>query len=152
MSPTQRREAERPVVPGVLVVADADQRALEQPYYRGEHLVSCQLRERDVPLHALTNERENLAERNHPAELGFVAHGAVARMVAVLLSSARVSRCDLQMPRRIRTDPHARPARRNHEPSYSLELRLVAYHDTVGSGVDKAAAATLATDPRCRVG
>src|SRR5207244_1606211 len=109
----------------------ADQRAFEQPNDRRQHLVTRQLGEVDVPLDALTDERQDLAEGDHPAELRLVAHLAVSWVVSILLPSSCVARGNLQMSRRVRANPHVIPLGGNDELSDSLELRLVANHGTV---------------------
>ena len=142
----QRRQAERAVVACVLVVADADQRALEQPDHRCQHLVARQLGKVDVTLDTLADERQDLAERHHAAELRLVTNGAILRVIPILLPPPRVSRRDLQVSGGIRADPDFSPPWRNDQLPNAVQLRSVLNDSAVGSDVDKAAAATLSTD------
>src|SRR3954471_10916773 len=57
MAAPQRGEAVRAVVAHVLVVADADQRAVEEPHHGGEELPAAQVRRAQVALDALAKAR-----------------------------------------------------------------------------------------------
>src|SRR5688572_10007176 len=147
VSASECREPERAIVPGVLVAAHANQRLLEQPDDRREHLLTRQRRCRDVLLHALTDARQHFAEVHQPAELRVVANRAIPRVVAILLSSARIARRDLQVAARRRADPHVRPSWRDHELADALELRRVAYRRAIGPRVRKASPTPPASNP-----
>jgi hypothetical protein len=66
--------------------------------------------------------RQRLREADHPVVLRLVAHGAPVRVVAVLLASACVAPCRLQVAPRIRADPHVVPCRRNHQRADARQL------------------------------
>ncbi len=100
VAPAQRGEAEGVVLARVLVVADADQRAVEQPHHGGEELAPRMVRRAQVALDALAQQRQHLAELEHVAELRVVARLAVRRVIAVLLAAARVARRGLDVARR----------------------------------------------------
>src|SRR5712692_10890 len=121
----QGREAEGAVLAGVLVVAYADQRLVEQHDHGGEDLAPGQVARAQVALDALADLREDFAEFEHAPELGFVARFAVARMVAVLFSSARVARRRLDVAFGVRAYPDVGPGGGNREGVDSLALGLV---------------------------
>ncbi len=50
----QRRQAKRAILPGVLDVADADQRIVEQAHHRGQDLLAGQARPGKIARHLLT--------------------------------------------------------------------------------------------------
>ena len=61
------RQAVRAVGPGVLVVAHADQRRLQQPHDRGEHLPAGQAGQREVALDARADLRQGRGRRRSSA-------------------------------------------------------------------------------------
>jgi hypothetical protein len=69
----QRREAEGLVLARVLLIADADERLVEQADDGGEHLVARELLALQVALDAIAQQRQHLAELEHVAELGAIA-------------------------------------------------------------------------------
>src|SRR5919108_6642571 len=71
--------------------------------------------------------RQRPGERAHAAELGFVAHFAPARVVAVLLASARVAPGRLQMAILAWADPYLLPRGRDGECLDSRQHRLAAH-------------------------
>src|SRR5262249_38611209 len=86
--PAQRGEAEGTVLARVLVVADADQRLVEQRHDGREDLPPRELARAQVALDALADLREGLAELEHAPEFRLIARVAVQRVVAVLLAPA----------------------------------------------------------------
>src|SRR5439155_17669639 len=80
----QRREAERGVLPRVLLVADADARGLEQAHHGGKHFLARQTGKGEVAAHLPPDARQRASEGDHPAVLVFVARFAPARVIAVL--------------------------------------------------------------------
>ena len=146
MSPTQRREPERLVRLGVLVGADADQGALQQPNHCRHHLLARKPGQRDVVLDPLTNQLQHVAEGNHPLELDAVPLLAKRGMVAVLLPAACVARRHLQVTVRVRADPHVRPGGRDHQRPEAAQHGGVANRATLGIHVRVAAAVTPATN------
>src|SRR2546425_12541202 len=115
VAPAQGGEPEGAVLAGVFVVAHADQRLVEQHHHGGEDLAPRQVARAQIALDALADLGEHFAELEHAAELGFVARLAVARMVAILLSSARVARRRLDVSPGIGTDPDLGPGGRDRK-------------------------------------
>src|SRR5581483_4557300 len=143
----ERGETERAVRLRVLVVADADQRLVEQAHHGREDLAPRQVARAQVALDALADLRKDLAELEHAAELRPVARVAVQRVIAVLLASARVARGDLDVALRVRADPHLGPRRRHHERREALELLALGDALAVGPAIAPARARALAADP-----
>src|SRR5206468_12714985 len=99
-----------------------------------------------VRLHFCANRGQRLAEIHHPAELGVVAYLAVHRMIPVLLAAASVVTYGLQMPVRRRTDPDARPRRRNGQRFYTLDLSFIANDGSRAVDESEASTRTFAHD------
>ena len=104
----QRRQPERAVEPRVLVVADADQRQLEQPDDRprapsraaGPRRAEVRV---DPPPDRGSSAREAAPCGRTSARS---RDGAIARVVAVLLAPPRVAAGGLEVAARFRADPH----------------------------------------------
>ena len=105
----QRRQAERLVVARVLVVADADQRLLEELHHGRHDLRARQAGRRDVGVGPAAQRRQRRGEIEDAVVLRFVADLAPARVIAMLLAAARVAAGGLQVAARIR-DRSRRPA------------------------------------------
>ncbi len=112
---TQRREAERLVVPRILLVADANERLLEQLHDGGKDLFARQAGAAHVGGRARANARQGLSERDQAAVFHFVAHLSPSRVITILLASARIAAGRLQVAVRIRADPNVRPRRGDDE-------------------------------------
>lgn len=93
---------------------------------------------RQVGTYATPQLRQCLAERHDAVELAAAALGIPLRVVTVLLAAAQVATSDLQVPARVRIDPHVRVGRRNGEATNPIEGALVA---------DQPAARTLVAEP-----
>ena len=115
VAPPQRGEAVGAVLAHVFVVADADQRLVEQAHDRGEDLPAAQVGRAQVALEALAQERQHLAEFQHALELRLVARRPIVGVVAVLLAPARIRAGRLDMTVRVGADPDARPGGRYGE-------------------------------------
>jgi len=116
-----RREAEGVVLLGVALVADADAGALEQPNDERQHLAARQSLQRHVGAHLAAHARQHARELGKMVELVGVAHFTPARVVAVLLSSARIAAGCLQVAAFIAADPDIGPRRRDRERLDPLE-------------------------------
>src|SRR5512144_1455162 len=97
----QRRQAEALVLFGVFLVADANQRGLEQPHDGCQHRTAGERLAPHVAFDLLADRRQRAAEFLHALELDFVSRRVPVGMIAVLLASARVSSGRLQVPPRI---------------------------------------------------
>src|SRR4029078_318562 len=91
VSVPERRQPERAVGARVLVVADANERLLEQLDDEREDLVARQARAPEILGRPPPDRRQRLREADHAVVLRVVANRAPARMIAVLLASARVA-------------------------------------------------------------
>src|SRR6185437_3049148 len=110
-----RRQAERPVLPRVLVVADADAGLVQEADDRRYHPGLAERMAGDVAFDPPPDPRQRRGERQHSVVLGLVSQLPPARVVAVLLAPAGVAARGLEMPLRRRADPHVRPCRRDGE-------------------------------------
>ncbi|HLH18486.1 MAG TPA: hypothetical protein VKX45_14790 [Bryobacteraceae bacterium] len=106
-------QAEGLVLPCVFIVAHADERGLEQPHDRRQHLLARQAGTGEVLLHAAPDHREHGAERNHPGIFCLVAYSPVERVIPVLLPSLCIPAICLQVTVRRGADPDIPPCRRD---------------------------------------
>ncbi len=79
------------IVAGVLLVADADQRLLQQLHDSREHFLPRQPLLLQIGAGVAANARKHPRERDEAFVLGFVTLFAPARVIAVLFASARVA-------------------------------------------------------------
>jgi len=148
----ERRQAVRMIRPRVLVVADTDQRLLEQADDGGEDALAGERRPFHVGRHPAANARQRRAELDEMVVLRFITRGAPRGVVAVLLASARVAAGRLNVTVVGRTNPDVRPRRRNRECVDAIERRRVADHATRGGDVRETRPGTAATNARPFVG
>src|SRR5439155_18702208 len=123
-----RRQAGRSILPRVFLVADANERLLEELDDSREHFLARQASAFQIGVGARADARQRARERDETAVLRFVAHFAPARMVAVLLAAARVAAGRLQMAGRDRANPDVGPRGRDRERFDALQL------DAIGDG------------------
>jgi hypothetical protein len=81
-----RRQPERAVLLGVLAVAHADERPLQEADDEREHLLARQPGTGEIALDARADARQRFAEEEDAAVLGLVPLRAETRVVAVLLA------------------------------------------------------------------
>src|SRR4051794_8356712 len=148
----QRGEAEGLVLARVLVVAHADERAIQQPHHRGKELAARMVRGAQIVLDAIAQQRQHLAELEHMPELRVVARVAVGGVIAVLLATARVARGRLNVAVGIGTDPDLAPGRRDRERVDPLALAPIDDAHAVRQIIGPAAADALARDAALVVG
>ena len=129
----QGRKTEGVVVAGILGIADAHERCLEQANDRGDHLLARQPWPRKIARDPPANARQGAGESGEPPVLRLVAQLAPALVIAILLASSCVAPGRLDMALRARADPYLRPGRRDGEPSNSLKRRSVV-HRGAGRG------------------
>ena len=115
MPVVHRRQPDGAVGPRVFLVADANQRFLEQLHRGGEHLDARQPALADVGGGAPADLAKRQREGRQLGVLRLVAHLAESRVIAVLLAPARVASGRLQMTVRVGADPDADPGRRDDE-------------------------------------
>src|SRR5205823_2993741 len=142
----ERGEAVASILLRVLLVADADQRLLEELDDRCDHLLLREPLPRQVLANALPNRAERVAERDHASVLGFVADLAPPRVVAVLLAPPRVPAGGLDVAALVGADPHVRPRRRNGQRPDPLQRGFVEDPLPVRSDVREPLAGSFAPD------
>jgi hypothetical protein len=134
----ERRQPERAVQSGVLVVADTDQRQLEQPNHGGQDLIARQAAHGKIRVTAPPDPRQRLGECQHAVELVGAPALVPVRVVAVLFAATRVPATGLDMAVRPRADPHIRPRGRDREGPDPAERLLVANRRAVSVLVGEA--------------
>ena len=144
----QRRQAERLVGAGVFLVADPDQRGLEQPDDGGQHPRPRQRRRLQIAHHATTKDRQRAPEGEESAVLGRVTHLRPSRVIAILLASALVAAGGLHVAVGALADPDARPGRRDHQRADARERRGVADDAALRIAIDRPLATDLSRDAR----
>ena len=141
----ERRQPEAAVLAAVLVVADTDERAVEQRDHERLDLAPRQARPGEIVAQRRAELRQRRAEVGEAVELRAVTDLAPPRVVPVLLAAAGVPARRLQVPSRIRADPHIGPGRRNGEAVDPLPVRSA--HGAAGrSGVGEPTTTSLAPD------
>ncbi len=147
-------QAEGLVGPGVLVVANSDQRRLEQAHHGRQHLAPTQAGLAQLGLDGGADAREGVPESQHPPELGLVTERAPSRIVSVLLAPFRVPAGGQEMAMANGRDPHLLPSRRDRQPADPAQGIPVLHQRPVGRAIAEAAAGTAshdAADPICDV-
>src|SRR5205085_476101 len=119
----QRRQPERLVVACVLLVADADERLVQHAHDRSDDARACERRLAEIVVHLTSDRAKGRTKLGEAFELRVVAAGAKRRVVAVLLTAARVATRRLNVPVRVGTDPHLRPRRRYCQRLDALAFR-----------------------------
>ena len=111
----ERGEAVGLIVPGVLVIADAHQRAVEDTDRGRQHQCSAERPLAQVPRHALAQFRQRGGEIEDMQEFRQLPPFPPAGVVDVLLAAAGVATGRLDVPVRIRADPDVGPGGRNDQ-------------------------------------
>jgi hypothetical protein len=148
----ERGQAVAPVLLRIVVVADPDQRGLEEVHDGGEDLLARKAAQRHVLAHPGANRRQPFREDQQVLVFGALAQLAEARVIAVLLAPARIAPRRLDVAVRRGTDPHVGPGRGNGKGSDPLEHMAIAERDTFGPQVGKAPAGLLPAQPGMVVG
>src|SRR5688572_26664806 len=87
----QRGQSVRAIFARVFIVADANQRGLEQPHDRRQDFLARQSRSAQISLDAGAQPGQRFAERQQTLELRLVAQLAPALVIAILLAPALVA-------------------------------------------------------------
>jgi hypothetical protein len=136
---------------GVLLAADAEQADVEQPRgARANALTGGLLGLLERRPHPRPQPRQRPREVLHLPELLALTLFTPDRAVQVLRAPGRVDSGRLQVPVRIRADPHLAPRRRDRQRLDSPDSVLVADALPVDVEVDEAAPAAQSTEPRDR--
>src|SRR5438132_5061173 len=109
----QRRQPVGAVLLSVLVIPDADSGVFQQADDGREHLLPWQAGPFEVAVGLFADLRQRLGEGEHAVVLDRVTDLAPTKVVAILLSPARVASCRLEMAARVGTDPDVRPGGRD---------------------------------------
>src|SRR5437762_1123891 len=121
----QRREAVAAVLFRVFLVADANERDLEQPDDRGDDLVSGDLAAAQIAVDALPYLRQGIREIKDAFVLRLFADLTEAVVIAVLLATLRIATRRLQMPARVRGDPDVAPGGWDRKTAHATKIVLV---------------------------
>jgi hypothetical protein len=116
-----RRQAVGSVLPRVFIVADADQRGLQQAHHRRQHFLTPHPAQRQVALHPAADMRQRLGEGHHAREFVFVPLLPPLFVIAVLLAPACVAARRLDVAVVVRANPDLRPRRRDGQTLDSLQ-------------------------------
>src|SRR6266487_4136848 len=81
-----RSQAERVVLTGIFVVADADETFFQEPDNGSQDFIPRKAWQPQIPFYSRADFRQRLRKRDHAVILGFVAHFAPPRMIAMLLA------------------------------------------------------------------
>src|SRR5262245_8832075 len=144
----QGRQAERTVRGGVLRVAHADERRLEQPDHRRQHLLPREPRAGKISRDAPPDRREFRGKQGHPRVLRYVADLRPTGTVGVLLASTAVARHSLDVAVRAEADPDVGPGRRDGERPDAAPRPEVSDRRTVGADIPEAAPGPETSEPR----
>ena len=101
---------------------------------------------REIAPHDAPQMRQPFAETDEPVELAGVARRAPLRVIAVLLSSARVAAGRLQVPARVGTDPDVRVRRRNRQHANAIKHARLAHAMALGIEIDESPARAATRD------
>ena len=106
---------------GVFVVADSDQRVVEQPNGGGDNTLERQLVLPHVGLDSFPEIRKCVAEADERLELRFVPGALPIVVVAILLAIAGIAPGCLDVSPRVDAEPNVGPGGRNDETPESIE-------------------------------
>jgi hypothetical protein len=120
-----RRQAVGPVLVRVLLAADPEEAAVEQPHRSGEDTVAARLVIAEAARRDLAQPRQGSRELEHLVELLLVTAGTPAIVVPVLFPSAGVGSDRLDVAVLVRTDPDVGPGGRDHQRGDPRQRLLV---------------------------
>ena len=132
----------------VVLRADAEQPAVEQPHGCREHAVTPHPVRRQVPPHHPPQLRQRFGELEHLVELLLIAPDAPIGVVEVLLAARRVDPCRLQVAARVHADPYVLPGGRDRQLADAGQRLLVVEPAAVGQQEFEPATAAAALDAR----
>jgi hypothetical protein len=113
------------VLPGVIVIADADQCRLEQMHGCRQHLFPWQSPQRHMFRDSFPNPRKQARKLHYVLELGTFAEFAELGVIAILLAPLRVAASRLHVAVAVGADPDVGPSRGNCQPPDAPESTLV---------------------------
>ncbi len=128
------------VVAQVALVADADQRVVEQAHHQRHDFLSIKARAGQVHLQLRAQFWQGLGKGQHAPVLVLVTQFAPLGVVAVLLATASVAAGGLQVALRVAANPHIGVGRRDHQRGDARQGFAVAHALPLGVEVDEAVA------------
>jgi hypothetical protein len=143
-----RRDPVGVVLLGVVLRADPEVAAVEQPRRAGERALARHPLRAQVAPDAPAHLRQRAREDDHRVELLLVAARAPERVVEVLLTPGGVDAGGLDVAERIGADPDVLPRRRDRELADPLQHARLGDPAPVLLAVLEAAPAATADDPR----
>ena len=117
----ERREPVGAVLLRVLLVADADERGLQELGDGGEDLLARDAGEREIGVDLLADRGQRVGERGQVVELHPVAERGPVRVVLVLEAATLVPPDRLEVRVGIGADAHVGPGGRDHDAADALE-------------------------------
>src|SRR6266566_6630804 len=148
----QGRQPVGAVLLSVLIIPDADSGIFQQADDGREHLRPRQVGSFEVAVRVFTDLRQRLGKGEHAVVLDRVADLAPARVVAILLSPARVTSGRLEVAAPVGTDPDVGPGGRYGEALDPADGLLVADGAAVAIQVGEPLPHSLPPDSRRLVG
>ncbi len=152
MAVAQRGQAVGTVLPAVGVVPHPQQCVVQQRHDDRQHLLPRMTRQGQVATQRAAQHGQRVAEGDDTVELVLTATTGPVPVVAVLLATADVTPCRLQMPVRIGADPDLAPCRRDRQRPYPRKRLHIMDGSVPGRTVDKAPSLPLAAQSRLAVG
>src|SRR5690606_3121623 len=132
----------------VFVVADSDQREVEQPHDQRQHALARQAVPPEVGVHLLTDARQRVAKQDHAVELRLAADLVPAGVVDVLLAALVVAARGQNVPVEVVADPHVRPSGRDGQRLVAATLVRAGDTLAIRADVGEPPAPALALDAR----
>ncbi|MCY1230150.1 hypothetical protein D9M72_425510 [compost metagenome] len=148
MAAAQRGEAVGAVLPRILRTAHAHKRGVEQLYHCRDHFFARHAVAAQVARDARPQAGQYAAEGRQPRVFVRIAQRAPLSVVDILLAAPRITPGRLQVPRRVRADPHFLVGRRNRQRSDACQRGGIVHASAVGVDVGKVAALAAAPDAR----
>ena len=140
------------IVAGIFLIADPDERDLEEAHDGRQDLLARQPAARLIFGHARTKPRQCPGKRQHAVELGGVAERAPVGVVAILLAALRIAPGRLQVALAVGADPDVGPGRRDGQPLEAGDLPAVLDRAALGVAIAEGAARAPTPDARHVVG
>ncbi len=146
-----RGEAERIIVAGVFLIADADERFFEELHERGKNFFARQSFELEVAFGRPANFGKRFPKGNHAVEFRFIARLPPQRVITVLLAFAGIDAGSLDVSVIGGANPDAGPCGRDDEGADTVERGGVADFLPVGITEGKIRMLPFARDSRTMI-
>jgi hypothetical protein len=93
-------------------------------------------------LKTLTQPGQGISEFRHSSKFDIIPRHAPVRMIAVLLALPSIKSGCLQVPLRVKANPHIGVSGRYRQPRKAFKLGLIGYYLFIGTNVTKSASTT----------